>query len=181
MKKLLALLLVLIIATLSVVSCGISKSEGSTNKGNGSSSGDKNNGDDDDDDDSGKGSSSKSNKIAYAPDSMSSYFASTLTGVDTIVYDTASLAANAVAKGKAAYALMSNIDAISAVKEIDGLQMVDIPLAYNYCGLGVDKMQYDLIEDINNVLDVYEDEIELIVNKYLRNDVDEYVGVVSAV
>ena len=119
-------------------------------------------------------------KIAVQVGTTSKFYADVLTGIEIKTYDTFALAANDMKNGNADYVFVDKTTAKALCSKIDGIKYIDIPLSSENYGIGIDKNQAGLKEQIDAILADKADEIEAIKNKYMNEDTDNYVGVQSA-
>ena len=119
-------------------------------------------------------------KIAVQVGTTSKFYADVLTGVEIKTYDTFALAAKDMKNGNADYVFVDKTTAKALCSQIEGIKYIDIPLSSENYGIGIDKNQAGLKEQIDAILADKADEIEAIKNKYMNEDEDNYVGVQSA-
>ncbi len=119
-------------------------------------------------------------KIAVQVGTTSKMYADVLTGVEVVSYDTFALAAQDVVNGNADYVFVDKTTAKALCNEIDGIKYIDIPLSSENYGIGIDKNQAGLKDEIDAILVKNAIEIEAIKAKYMAGLEATYVGVESA-
>lgn len=119
-------------------------------------------------------------KIAVQVGTTSKMYADVLTGVEVVSYDTFALAAKDVVNGNADYVFVDKTTAKALCNEIDGIKYIDIPLSSENYGIGIDKNQAGLKDEIDAILVKNAIEIEAIKAKYMAGLEATYVGVESA-
>ena len=120
-------------------------------------------------------------KIGVQKGTTSKMYADVLKGVEVVSYDTFALAANDMKNGNCDFVIVDKTTGLALAKEISGLKIIDnIPLSTENYGIGIDKNQAGLKEQIDEILVENALEIEAIKAKYMAGLESTYVGVESA-
>lgn len=122
----------------------------------------------------------KTVKIGVQEGTTSLMYAECLKGVKVSSYETFPLAATAMLNGNVDYVMCDKATATSICNTMQGVKYIDIALSTEFYGIAVDKQQEQLKEDINAILENKSAEIQAIIDKYMAEDTENYVGVISA-
>ena len=119
-------------------------------------------------------------KIGVQEGTTSLMYAECLKGVKVSSYETFPLATTAMLNGNIDYVMCDKATATSICNTMEGVKYVDIAFSTEYYGIAMDKNQPELNTAINNIVASKSAEIQAIIDKYMANDVESYVGVTSA-
>ena len=93
-------------------------------------------------------------------------------------FSNAGLAVADMKNGSFDYVIVDKAPAIQLEKTLDGIKVIDIELTEEVYAFGVDKANFKLLSDINNILATKQNEIKAIIDKYATGE--GIVGVTSA-
>lgn len=111
------------------------------------------------------GGEQKTVKVGAQSSTTGFNYASCIKGVEAVGYDTPALAAQDMLNGKIDYLIVDGATAGSLVKTMKGLKTIDISLTEEQYAIGVDPVQTELLNKINNILNDKSAEIAAILAK----------------
>ncbi len=119
-------------------------------------------------------------KIGVQEGTTSLMYAECLKGVKISSYETFPLAASAMLNGNIDYVMCDKATATSICNTMQGIKYIDIAFSTEFYGIAMDKNQPELNAAINDIVANKSAEIQAIIDKYMAEDVESYVGVTSA-